>query len=585
MVEFYYSSERNIQVLLALLKANNIKKIIASPGTTNADFVVSVQSDSWFEVYSSVDERSAAYLACGLAAESGEAVVLSCTGATASRDYYPGLTEAYYRKLPVLAITSHRGQDRIGHLQPQQIDRRVIPNDIARYSVELPRIRDKRDEVYVVNEANKAILELFRDGGGPVHINLIAPVKADFTVRELPEVRVIKRFFAWDELPEMPQGKIAIYLGSHTSFTDKQTKAIDDFCGKYDALVICDHSSGYYGRYRLLPTLAHLQANASKPMGQLDLMIHIGEVSAATFAGTFDTKEIWRVSEDGELRNTYKKLTNIFQMPADYFFRRYAVNGGTKHGFIDQMKEAYSKVYESIPELPFSNIWSASQLSKQIPKGSVFHISVSNTRRSWNMFPMPEGVESSCNVGCCGIDGCTSTLIGASLANPKRLHFLVTGDLAFFYDLNVLGNRHVGRNVRILLVNNGVGAEFRIYTHYCYKFGEDTNKYVAAGGHNGNRSPMLVKHIAEDLGFQYLSASCKEEYLKELSTFINPALSDKPMIFEIFTTPEDESDALKKMCTLQENPSFTLQSNIKDGIKSILGDVGMKAVKNIMKRK
>lgn len=175
--EKFYTSERNVQIVLSLLKANGIRKIIASPGATNFTFVGSVQNDPFFEVYSAVDERSAAYMACGMAAESGEAVALSCTGATASRNYYPGLTEAFYRKLPVLAITSHQGTDRIGQLIPQNIDRRILPNDIARLSVELPVVKDCRDEDYVVMEVNKAMLELRRNGGGPVHINLITTRK------------------------------------------------------------------------------------------------------------------------------------------------------------------------------------------------------------------------------------------------------------------------------------------------------------------------------------------------------------------------------------------------------------------------
>lgn len=98
----HYTTDRSTQMVLSVLKAYGIKKIVVSPGTTNMAFVASAQSDPCFEMYSSVDERSAAYIACGLSQESGEAVVISCTGATASRDYMPGLTEAYYRKLPVL---------------------------------------------------------------------------------------------------------------------------------------------------------------------------------------------------------------------------------------------------------------------------------------------------------------------------------------------------------------------------------------------------------------------------------------------------------------------------------------------------
>ena len=99
--------------------------------------------------------------------------------------------------------------------------------------------------------------------------------------------------------------------------------------------------------------------------------------------------------------------------------------------------------------------------------------------------------------------------------NPKRLCYLVTGDLAFFYDINVLGNRHVGNNVRILLINNGVGTEFKMNSHNSYMaFKEDVNEYMAAEGHFGRKSPCLVKHFAEDLGFEYLTASTKTNSCK-----------------------------------------------------------------------
>lgn len=580
----FYTNERNVQILLSLLKANGINRIIASPGATNFTFVGSVQNDPFFRVYSCVDERSAAYMACGMAAESGSPVVLSCTGSTASRDYYPGMTEAFYRKLPILAVTSHQGTDRIGHLKPQQIDRRQIPHDVAKLSVELPIVKDDRDEEYCIIEANKAILELRHNGGGPVHINLFTTYSKDFSVQELPKVKAIQRYHAWDRLPEIPNVTIAIYVGCHRDFTDSQIRAIDRFCSTYNAIVICDHTSGYYGKYRLLPTLTQLQSSLTPPLREIDLMIHIGEVSAATFSGTFKPKEIWRVSEDGELRDTYKRLTNIFQMSEEFFFTLYGKDGCCEHSFIDQCTEAYNEIYNHIPELPFSNIWAASQLSKVIPEGSVFHISTSNTRRCWNMFPLPNSVSSSCNVGCCGIDGCTSTLVGASLVKTNVLHYLVTGDLAFFYDLNVLGNRHISNNVRILLVNNGSGAEFQLYHHFCHTFGDDTKTYMAAIGHNGFKSPSLVRHFAEDLGFKYLSASNKDEYNNALNEFTSPELGEKPIVFEIFTTPEDESIALKVMSSISADTKGVIRKNVIKGIKTVAGGAGIKAVKKLMGR-
>ena len=156
----FYTSERNIQILISLLKANGIKKVVASPGATNITFVASLQQDTFFEMYSSVDERSAAYIACGLAAQSGEPVVLTCTGATASRNYFPGLTEAYYRKLPVLAVTSTQNEARIGHLRAQVIDRSSQPKDIVILSEHVRSIVTEEDEWDATVRLNRAILEL-----------------------------------------------------------------------------------------------------------------------------------------------------------------------------------------------------------------------------------------------------------------------------------------------------------------------------------------------------------------------------------------------------------------------------------------
>ncbi|MBQ8273866.1 MAG: 2-succinyl-5-enolpyruvyl-6-hydroxy-3-cyclohexene-1-carboxylate synthase [Bacteroidaceae bacterium] len=575
--ELFYSNERNIQIVISLLKANNIKKIVASPGATNFSFVGSLQNDPFFEIYSSVDERSAAYIACGIAAESGEPVVLTCTGSTASRNYLPGLTEAYYRKLPVLAITSHQGKDRLGQLIFQNIDRSNPPHDAVKLSVELPVVKDERDEAYVMMEANKAILELRRNGGGPVHINMFTTYSKDFSVKELPPVRVMKRIQAWETMPEIPQGKICVYVGSHVHFTPEQTDAVDRFCATYDAVVICDHTSGYYGKYFLLPTLSQFQRKETL-FERFDLMVHIGEVSAATFAGTIPVKEIWRVSEDGELRDPFKKLTTVFQMSEQSFFMHYGKDKADKHTSIDKYRTAFAEIYNHIPELPFSNIWTASQLSARLPKGSLFHISASNSRRCWNMFHLPEGVQCTSNVGCCGIDGCTSSLIGSSLASPERLCYLVTGDLAFFYDLNSLGNRHVGNNIRILLINNAIGAEFKISQHYCYTFRDDADKYMAAAGHYGAKSPVLVKHFSEDLGFQYLSATNKEEFLTALETFANPSITDKPMILEVFTTHENENEALRLMTSI----TFDAKYKVADAIRSVAGESGIKKIKNLL---
>jgi 2-succinyl-5-enolpyruvyl-6-hydroxy-3-cyclohexene-1-carboxylate synthase len=157
---------------------------------------------------------------------------------------------------------------------------------------------------------------------------------------------------------------------------------------------------------------------------------------------------------------------------------------------------------------------------------------------------------TSCNVGGFGIDGPVSTLIGASLASPEKIHFGIIGDLAFFYDLNSIGNRHLGKNLRILLINNGVGTEFRNYDHPAAQWGHEANRFIAAGGHFGQKSKVLVKHYVEDLGFDYLSANTKEEFQKNTNRFLSLEKSDKPIVFEVFTTPEDESVAIHLIRTI-----------------------------------
>ena len=180
-----YTDEVNVQILVALMKHHGIRKVVASPGTTNITFVASLQHDSFFTVYSAADERSAAYIACGMAAESGEPVALTCTGATASRNYLPGLTEAYYRKLPVLAVTSSQPLGRIGNMSPQMLDRTSEQNDVCKFSLQCLPVDNPDDRWLCEANLNRALLELIHDGGGPVHINLVTRYSDNFGVGQL----------------------------------------------------------------------------------------------------------------------------------------------------------------------------------------------------------------------------------------------------------------------------------------------------------------------------------------------------------------------------------------------------------------
>lgn len=575
-MEGHYTSEKTIQILIALLKAHNIKQVVISPGTTNVTLVGSIQSDPFFKCYSSVDERSAAYIATGLAAETGEPVALSCTGATASRNYYPGLTEAYYRNLPVLALTSSQVFSHTGNYFPQMLDRTVTANDIVKHSASISTIKDADDEWDVTNKINVALLELRRNGGGPVLINYAQSYSADFSVKELPSVKTIRRVTYNEEFPELPKGRIAIYAGSHEKWSLKLTEYVNEFCKNHNAVVFGDHTGNYKGEYKVLSSLFGSQDNARPSCLTADLIIYIGYVSGEYTA--LNSKKVWRVNPDGELRNVFKNTEYIFQMKEEDFFEKYK-NGSVKENeYIKECKAEYKKVFDKIPELPFGNIWCAKQMSSKLPENSVLHLGILNTLRSWNFFDIPDSVNAYSNVGGFGIDGDISSLIGASLAHPEKLYIGILGDLAFFYDMNVVGNHIVQNNVRIMLVNNGRGTEFRNYNHPAEKFGEVADRFMAAAGHFGKKSHELIKHYAQDLGYEYLTASTKEEFLANYEKFLSPELTEKPILFEVFTNSDEESEALRLIRNIETDASTTA----KHLIKNVIGQEGVSKIKKLL---
>ena len=573
-----YTSDRAIQILIALLKAHGIRKIIASPGTTHAVLVASVQNDPDFEVYSCVDERSAAYMACGMSQESGEPVMITCTEATASRNYYPGLTEAYYRKLPILVVTGFHSIESIGQLYPQSIDRSNRPNDTITYSVTITSINNNKDEWYVNRQINKAILELKRKGGGPVHINLQSSYMYQLSEDKLPMERIIERISYTDSFPELPKGRIAIVVGSHKKFSSILTDAIMKFCELHQAVLFGDHQCGYNGKALLNPSLVLAQKNYQPSFQSARLVIHIGEIGAPSIS----SQEVWRVSEDGEIRDTFKKLRYVFEMDEYSFFSHYNKGDKVDNTFFKECENEINEIESLIPDLPFSNAWIAQNTHGRFPKNSVVHFGILNSYRVWGYFSLPNGAEGHCNVGGYGIDGGLSTLIGSSFASPEKIHFGIFGDLAFFYDLNSLGNRHIGNNLRILLINNGKGQEFRNCIHPAYKLGEKADSYIAAAGHFGNKSNYLVRHFSEDLGFEYLSASSKEEYLSKVDLFTNPINSDKSIIFEVFIDGVNDSQALRILTSLKTMTTDAIKSKVKDFIHDVVGDKNIHKISKII---
>lgn len=574
----HYSNEKAVQIVIALLKKNNIKRLVVSPGSANDTFVYSVQSDSFFTLYSCIDERSAAYMACGIAEETNEPVAISCTGATASRNYIPALTEAYYRQLPIIAITATRPTMYVGHNIDQLMDRSVIGKDIVKFSVNLPVVNTDEEFWDCEIKVNKALSELTKNGGGPVHINLPTIYDRDYSSSSLPDVREIKRYDYDDELPSLEGKTIGIYIASHKTMSTFLVEQIDEFCEKYNSVVFCEHTSGYNGKYK---APFHIVANQS---GIIKDYVPDIEIELGGIAGVFrmPAKSIWRICEDGEIRDPQKKLDKVFYMKEFVFFEKYneLKQVTSEMTYYRRCKEKLEEIRMKMPkDLPFSNLYVASKLAPVIPENSVVHFGILSSLRSWNYFDIDNSIRCYSNIGGYGIDGCVSSLIGASLIRPDKLYFGAVGDLAFFYDLNSLGNREIKNNVRILLINNGMGGEFKNYFSAAYDFGEESSPYICAEGHYGNKSKNLVKHYAEDLGFEYISAENKNDFEEKYRAFVNPEITDKPILFEVFTDAHDDTEALRKINSIEEKAG----SGVKKMIKGIIGQDTVNRIKKVIK--
>ncbi len=536
-----YTTDKNAHIVLSLLKQYGVKKIVVSPGTTNAPVAMTVQNDPWFEVYSVVDERSAAYFATGLSFESGEPVALSCTGATASRNYLSGLTEAYYRQIPIIAITSQHHTSDYRNMVPQVTDRRVSQNDVKKLSVMLPYIKDDEDREACEILVNDALIKATSNGGGPVHINL--PVDSGYVFSETPTLPEPTRINYYNTVrlsndkitlkSELRDKKIGIFIGSHKQFTTKLEHTMNAFVTTYDCAVLADHTSNYTGKNKILTgQLYDLAVSTNRP----DIIIDIGSVSGDySIFNLDDDIPVWRISEDGEIHKRFRKsrLEKLFDCSEEAFFDTLSGGLRKKSSYYNKLKREVDEIV--YPELPLSTTYISSQLARHIPRGSSLHLSILNSLRNTNHYDLDGSIVVNSNVGGFGIDGPVSTLIGQSMHKKDKLYFGLIGDLAFFYDMNSLGIRHITNNLRILVVNNGQGVEFRLNTTLESQWNDATDTLIAAKGHNGKAEAW-----AKSMGFEYITAYDKQQFNERIKDFCDPQEFNKPVLFEVFTSVADE---------------------------------------------
>ncbi|MBE7713335.1 MAG: 2-succinyl-5-enolpyruvyl-6-hydroxy-3-cyclohexene-1-carboxylate synthase [Cyanobacteria bacterium SIG26] len=532
-----------VHYIISMLKAYGIKNIVASPGTQNAYFNSIVQEDSFFKCFSVVDERSAAYVATGIAYETQEPVVITCTGATASRNYMSALTEAYYKNLPVIALTFFDEGTNKFALSPQFVDRSVSQNDIKTVDVELPYVdgglKLKSKCLTYLNSA----LFTAKYKKEPVHINCAANMDFKNTVSGLPEDIWSSTGLSLDfgDKATLLKGKnVAIFIGSHNKFTEDEKCAISEFAKSWDIPVLCDHTSNYHGANKILISqIAYKTKDITTP----DLIIDMGGVTGEYSCSLVfsKVKKVWRLAENGKFAcRSNIPVEYVFLCKEQYFFELMKNPSSENSGYYTYLKSVCNSNIET--DLPLSNGLICQKLAKYIPQNSSLHVAILNSLRNMNFFDLDESINVTCNVGGFGIDGAVSTLLGQSLVDSERLCFGVVGDLAFLYDMNAIGNRHVSNNLRIILVNNSRGEEFRLNPALEKPLGEKNDVLIAAAGHFKNG----VKGWAQSCDFKYMKANSKRSFEKRIKDFCITK-SNKPIILEVYTSDLNEKMALSAL--------------------------------------
>lgn len=547
-----YSEKRNVRQLLSLLKAHNISHFVVSPGSRHIPIVISMEADPFFHLYSVVDERGASFFAIGLMQRFKEPVGVICTSGTASANYCSAINECLYQELPLLVLTADREECLRDQREDQMIRQSTMFQPIAKFVANLPLVKDEKDAWHNNRLINEALLELTHRGCGPVQINIPVPEHMDaFDAPELPVERKITRYdlssVNWKESASYLSGKkIVVVCGEGYTLTEEERTSLDSFCDKFDAVVLCDKMSNCHVKNSIENAFPVLQALNNVDVNELapDVVISIRANYSFNpeFKGFMNNAkghkcENWCIHPSGRIYDPFKGLlTNVYEMNEFTFFKHVAeVAIACKE---PAYAETWKVISESIdePHGEFAHVNTVGSFLKQLPRDSILQLANSNSVRLAQLYHIDPSIEIHCNRGTDGIDGCMSTTVGFASETDKPV-FLMIGDLTFFYDMNALWNRHIGKNIRIFIQNNGGGAIMHMPKRPNFA-AEHLPNFISAR-HNAS-----VKGWAEDRGFKYLSAHTPEE-LEAGAKKLTDLFIDGPIILEVFTDMLEDTKIFK----------------------------------------
>lgn len=539
------------QQIILLFRKRGIKNIIISPGSRNAPLTIGFTTDDYFNCYSVVDERCASHFALGIAQQLQEPTALLCTSGSALLNYYPAVAESYYSEIPLIVLSADRPPHKIDIGDGQTIrQKHVFANHIL-YDTQLEMITDLTQKEYLITnerQINKAI-NIAISKNGPVHINVPFEEPLYNTVNH-PSINVKVMDVLKEETTEIPQAffdhwntskrKLIILSTLNPPVFDPSD--IERLTADSSVLVMSEVSSNVvhdkiiWGIDTLIAPIEFddEQIAALQP----DMVVTIGGMIVSKkikqYLRRFETNIHYHIGKRRAYDTFFKLAAHIKIKPSKWVqsLPVQVVESNYQQQWTAHFQNYLAKRPEYLDTIEWSDMRVFELLFKQLPDHIVLQLGNSSTIRYAQLFQMNPTHRIFSNRGTSGIDGCTSTAIGAAVGS-KTLTILITGDLSFFYDSNGLWNNYIPNDFKIILINNGGGGIFRIlpgekHKDYFETFFETTHHLDAS-------------HLCKMHHIEYQKVDGEHAFAEAYKIFIQS--NNRPQLLEI-QTPREVNDKI-----------------------------------------
>ncbi|NEN22928.1 2-succinyl-5-enolpyruvyl-6-hydroxy-3-cyclohexene-1-carboxylic-acid synthase [Cryomorpha ignava] len=482
------SNKKGIFTLVSACHHFGVQDVIISPGSRNAPLTISFGRCGLFKCHSIPDERSAAFYAMGISIATNRPVAVICTSGSAAANLSPALAEAFYQKIPLVAITADRPMAWIDQGNGQTIRQEKLFQNFTVNGFSMHSEPGSKDEMWY---NRRKLSEVFADAlsrkKGPVHINvpLSEPLYGmktyDFEndkpqfyaiqkINSSPEIEAIKTF-----AKQLSESKKVMILAGQMPSNETLHHVLEKYSHR-DNVVILTETTSNINLKKAIDTIDRLimpMANTDAIKDFMpDLLITIGgnivSKKIKALLRDFQPKSHWHISEFDSGLDTFQSLTDeVVCNPEVFLSDLMAINAPIKKSDYNanwqSLKNASQAAHdEYISKLEYADFYAFREILSRIKAPASIHMANSSPVRYIQLFGHRKDLKYFGNRGTSGIDGCTSTAAGIAKASPDENHFLITGDTAFQYDINGLWNRDFPQNLKIILINNGGGGIFRI---------------------------------------------------------------------------------------------------------------------------